>query len=81
MPRHPVNQVMATAEGYYSDSDDNLGQDLSDCDQPASSTPADVQNTVVRVCALKYSNVIEYTYTGHLCNQGEAQAGSHPDSR
>ena len=47
---------MATAEGY-----DNLGPDQSDCDQPASSTSADAQNIVVRVCALNYSNVIEYT--------------------
>ena len=34
---------MATAEGYYSDSED---QDQSDCDQSASSTPADAQNIV-----------------------------------
>ena len=40
---------MATSDGYYSNSDDNLGQDQSDYD-PASSTPADTQNTVVRVC-------------------------------
>ena len=52
---------MATVEGYYSDIDDNLGQDQSGCDQPASSTSADAQNIVVRVCALKYSNMIEYT--------------------